>query len=323
MEEKKELLTPKTDVVFHSLFRVGNEEITKAIISDIIEDKIESIDLDNDKYLVKEYTKDKLGILDLKAKLNNGTICNIEVQLIDKGNTIPRFLWYWSKVNGGQLKETEDYNDLEKCISILILDYELKDMKELVEIQELENLRELEQMEECHTEWQIFEKKRRKILLTKLMEIHIIEIPKAIKMLKKQPQDRIAQWMAFLDNPNKVEVSKIMEENKDIEKAMGKLKEVSEDEKMRRIAELREKAILDERSARRYAIKELEEGKKRGREEGRQEGLQEGRQEGLQEGIEQTKREIVKKLLKKNMSISEILEITDLTKDEIEKIIKL
>ena len=30
-DKKKELLKPKYDVVFHSLFRVGNEDITKAI----------------------------------------------------------------------------------------------------------------------------------------------------------------------------------------------------------------------------------------------------------------------------------------------------
>ena len=298
MEETKiELLKPKTDVVFHSLFRVGNEEITKAIISDIIEDKIESIDLDNDKYLIKEYPKDKLGILDLKAKLNNGTICNIEVQLIDKGNTIPRFIWYWSKVNGGQLKETEDYNDLEKCISILILDYELKNMKELREIQELENLRELEEMEDCHTEWQIFEKKRRKVILTKMMEIHIIEIPKAIKMLEKEPKNKVVQWMTFLDNPNKTEVSDIMEENSGIKKAMGKLKEVSEDEKMRRITELREKAILDEKSAIRYATNE-----------------------GIVEGKKENQMQIAKKMLKLKIDIKTILEVTELTIEEIERI---
>lgn len=30
--EEKLLLKPKIDIVFHSLFRIGNEEITKAII---------------------------------------------------------------------------------------------------------------------------------------------------------------------------------------------------------------------------------------------------------------------------------------------------
>ena len=32
MERKRDLLKPKIDVVFHSLFRVGNEDITKLSI---------------------------------------------------------------------------------------------------------------------------------------------------------------------------------------------------------------------------------------------------------------------------------------------------
>ena len=36
------LLKPKIDVVFYSLFRVGNEDITKAIISDITKEEIEN-----------------------------------------------------------------------------------------------------------------------------------------------------------------------------------------------------------------------------------------------------------------------------------------
>ena len=41
---------------------------------------------------------------------------------------------------------------------------------------------------------------------------------------------------------------------------------------------------------------------------------------GIEQGIEQEKNNIVKKLLDKNMSIDEIIEITSLTKEEVEKI---
>ena len=39
MEEKLTLLKPKIDVVFHSLFRIGNENIKKAIISAVTKEK--------------------------------------------------------------------------------------------------------------------------------------------------------------------------------------------------------------------------------------------------------------------------------------------
>ena len=281
MQEKQELLIPKTDVVFHSLFRTGNEDITKLIVQDIIQEKIKTINLEMDRYLIKKYTEDKLGILDLKARLNEGTLCNIEIQLSDKGNIIKRILWYWSKVYSGQLKEKEDYNKLEKTICIVIIDFELNEIPELREL------------EDCHTKWQIKESKREKILLTDLLEIHIIEIPKAKRLLKKEPKNKIIQWMAFLDNPNEMEVLEMAKQNKGIKKAMEKLKEISKDDKLRRIAELREKAILDERSAINYAT-----------EKGREEG----------------KKETAKKLKEKNMPTEEIEEITGLTKEEIEKL---
>ena len=43
MERKRDLLKTKIDVVFHSLFRVGNEDITKAIITAITKEKIDRI----------------------------------------------------------------------------------------------------------------------------------------------------------------------------------------------------------------------------------------------------------------------------------------
>ncbi len=76
--------------------------------------------------------------------------------------------------------------------------------------------------------------------MTDRLELIIIEIPKARKMYAKI-QNPICQWMMFLDNPNQKEVASIMEENKAIKKAIGELEQVSGNEKIRRIAELKEK----------------------------------------------------------------------------------
>ena len=51
----------------------------------------------------------------------------------------------------------------------------------------------------------------------------------------------------FLDNPNTEEVGKIMEENKEIKEAVVEVHKMSKDEKLRKLAELREKAIMDEK----------------------------------------------------------------------------
>ena len=59
-----------------------------------------------------------------------------------------------------------------------------------------------------------------------------------------------------------------MKKNKDIEEAVVTVHEMSEDEKLRRLAFLREKAIMDEKAIRRA-------GYKRGLEAGRKDGMEE------------------------------------------------
>ena len=55
--------------------------------------------------------------------------------------------------------------------------------------------------------------------MTDYFEIIIREIPKVVKAYKKTPNDEVLQWMLFLDNPEKEEVARVMEENKDIKEA--------------------------------------------------------------------------------------------------------
>ena len=78
--------------------------------------------------------------------------------------------------------------------------------------------------------------------------------------------------MMFWDNPNKEEVTKIMEKNEEIKEATVVVKQMSEDEKMQRLAFLREKAILDEKEIIETATnKGLREGIEKGREENNKE----------------------------------------------------
>lgn len=283
MERKITLLKPKIDIVFHSLFRVGNEEITKAIIKAVTKEKIEYINLNNDRHIVGKYPNEKIGILDLRATLDNGTICNIEIQLADQKDTAERFLYYWSRIYSGQLVKGDRYNKLNKVIGIIILDYEFQKTKEI---------------ENISTKWKVKEVLTGKeIELTDVLELYIIEIPKAKKILEKDPYNEVAQWMMFLDDPNKEEVSKIMLENKEIKQAMNELEEMSEDEELRRLAELKEKAIRDEEN-----------------------GLRHAREEGIKEGIKRDKIEIAMKMKQEGFSIEKIVEITGITKEEINAI---
>jgi len=96
-------------------------------------------------------------------------------------------------------------------------------------------------------------------------------------------------------------------EDENINKAKKVLETISQDERERRLTELREKYRMDQ-----HAIMLA----------GYDKGLKEGIQQGLEEGIEQTKINMLEKLLKTDLSIEQIMEITGFTDEEIEKIKK-
>ncbi len=121
----------------------------------------------------------------------------------------------------------------------------------------------------------------------------------------KNKTSKKAQWMMFINNPNEVEVQEIMKENKEIEEAVVEIREMSEDEKLERLAFLREKAIMDEKAI--YAAG-LDKGEIRGKEE------------GIKEGEKKKQLEIAKKMKAKSMDINTIIEIIELTKSEIENL---
>ncbi len=286
MDKKKELLKPKNDIVFQSLFTQKNEEITKNFISALMEEKITKIEINTQKELYREKPEDKLGILDLEAEINDKEKVDIEVQLIDRKNLVERMLFYFSKLYASTIDKGEDYISAKKVVIISIIDYDLDLTKEIKEME---------------TIWNIIERKNKNLMLTDKLELHIIELRKAREEYEKNKSNKKAQWMMFINNPNEMEVQEIMKENKEIEEAVVIIKEMTEDEKLERLAFLRQKAIMDEKAI--YAA-----------------GLDKGEIKGREAGIKENQIEVAKKMKEKNIDINIIEEITKLTKEEIEKL---
>ena len=289
-------LSPKLDVVFQALFgEVGNESITKGFLETILERKIDSIDLSKNPILRREFKEEKLGVLDIIAKLDENEICNIELQIVDKKNIIERILYYWSRLYSRQIKSGEDYKILQKAIVILITDFKIENLEEL----------------DYHSRWKIMEDKQgKKIILTQKLEIDIIELPKIIG--KEKEQDNLLDWLYFLENPKSERVTEKMKENENLKEAVKKLDNLSEDEKMQRIADLRQKAIMDEKAI-------YEKGLEIGLEKGIQRGMEKGIEKGIMEGSQKEKIEIAKKMLELKIDKETIAEATGLTEQEIEK----
>ena len=277
-----DLLDPKNDYVFKRIFgHSGNEEITKSLLTSIIPDKIKEIELDCNPITEKDLLDDKVGILDIKAKLNNNINCNIEMQVCDYKDIEKRLLFYWSKIYSSSIKSGKPYSKLERTIVILISDY---------------NLEKLRKIPEYITKWNIRGEKYQKIILTDVLEIYIIELDKA-KVSKIKENDVLESWLQFINNPEE----KNSMENQEIKKAKKVLKEISADEHERWLSEMREKYIRDQ-----HAIEAA--------------GYDKGLEAGIEQGIEKNKIEIVKRMKQKGFELVTIMEITGLSEDEINKI---
>lgn len=289
-QENNLLLSPKYDAVFHALFRKGNENITKALIQDITEREYKIIDMDKNIIIYDENVESKNEVLDLKVELDDGEICNLEIQLANKKNFKERMLDYWARLYSGQLEKGDDYTKLKRTILIAIVNFNIKEFIN----------------EEYHTKWQIREERNKELILTNDFEIHIIEIEKAIKSLKENKQDKIAQWMSFFDNPNSMEVKVMSEENEDINEALEQLRRLSSNKQLREIIEREERIERDRRAELQFAIEE---------------GLEQGIEQGIERGEKKKQLEIIKNMIKENLSIELISKITGTTQEEISKLI--
>ena len=228
--------------------RHGSEEITKAFIEKLIKKEVESIDLDLNVNLVKNYYDEKLGILDVRARTKSGINYNIEMQNVATDELSKRILSYWSRLYIGNLKRGNNYDILAKTIVILIVNDKMKS---------------LENIKKYHSKWNIREEDYNDIILTDDFEIHIIELEKYKEESIKQKDKNV--WLDFIMEPESEGVMMAVKKDKVLKKAKEKWDEVISDEQMQDRALRLEIAELDKNTALKHA-----------EERGRNSGLAEG-----------------------------------------------
>lgn len=144
--------------------------------------------------------------------------------------------------------------------------------------------------EEYISETEIVLKEHREYEMLKNMKWYFIEIPK-FRNSQVDMDDKLNQWLAFIDD-YKGERAKMAEEKNDvIKKAKVEMNYLTGEEAERRLQWLKEKWEMDYNS-------DMGQARREGREE------------------------IIKKMLKANMSIEQISELTEIKREEIEKIMK-
>ena len=128
MEEKltrpvpyKGRLNLKNDYVFKRIFaKPENNAELKELTEAILNEKIKTIVVTNPE-ISKNYKDEKLGVLDIRAYMNDDTIVDIEMQVSNINTMIDRNITYSSRVIGEQLRIGDNYKILKRFISINLL----------------------------------------------------------------------------------------------------------------------------------------------------------------------------------------------------------
>ena len=239
----------------------------------------------------------KESIIDIKAKTKNNETVIIEFQLCGNMDFLKRIFYYISKnvvnevtLTADRRQEGENYNNVQKIISINLLDFNLKFGDE----------------GKAHRCFKLIDTKDLNISLD-LIQIHILEVKRFIEIIKNSTKEelknnRLLSWMKFFtsDNLELIE-DELKEENQIMSKVIEEYRKFTSDDKMMRAYAAREAFLVGQKMMLRRE---------------REDGFDEGKLEGIKE----RNYSIAKTLKQMNMDNGSISKATGLTIDEIEKL---
>ena len=295
--EKLFKITLRNDYAFKRVFGVEeNKDVLQDLLECILEIPAENIaDLELlDKEFHKEILTEKLGVLDIKLRLKDGTFVDIEIQNSWHFDFPERTLYYWSKMYNEGIKQGQDYTNLPKCITINLIGEGFNKNKRL------------------HNKYLVLEQDTKEPLVSKL-EIHILNLEKAKILKEGQYKDnktkRLLSWLKFIETDDG-EVREMLEQESPMMRKANTTIELME-------MSPRDKWLYDSRMKyehdRASCISE-------GYRQGILQGEAKGRQEGFADGSYQKALETAKLMKKANCKIDFIIQMTGLSKKEIEKL---
>jgi len=225
-------LNPLNDYIFKRI--MGEDESKDHLISFLnavldADDrkKLVSLEIIDNKELTKEMISDKSCRLDVRAKRADGMEVDIEVQLTNQHNMEKRTMFYWGKLFLEGIKQGDDYINLTKVITINILDFSFLDL------------------EKYHSKYHLWEDEEQSYLLTDLIEIHFLEMPKFRALKEKDLKgNALHRWLKFFDRMlSEEELKELMEMDSAIKRAEKKLEYLSSDEQALALYRAREDSL--------------------------------------------------------------------------------
>ena len=292
--------TVKNDVIFNYLF--SHKDILKDFLEACLKEKLDILDVMNQFSLKRAYYDQKIGVLDIRVKVNDDKLVDIEMQRGKEKHFVKRILLYIGAFIRGQLEVGDKYEKLKNTVMISIQEHTM-----------------FEGTEDYHTVWKLKDEVHPELGNLEGLEIHFIELEK-FRKANPDMHEKLNQWLALIDTEDKERVDVAMKENDKVKEAINKVDDFMSDEEAKEIVRLREKWQMDYDSSIASAKEDgYEEGHEKGLKDGLAEGIEKGLAEGREEGELNAKIKIANKLLKKNSDIEEIIEITGLSETQILK----
>ncbi|MEA1972331.1 MAG: Rpn family recombination-promoting nuclease/putative transposase [Candidatus Cloacimonadota bacterium] len=245
----------------------------------------------------KETREDKYNRVDLKVIDSNKKIIIIELQFDRQFDFLQRILYGTSKAISEQIKETDPYSKVSKVISVNILYFSLGDGQDYIYCGKtiFYGLHDKSELKLSSKQKELFKAETVSDIYPEYFLLKIINFNDIAK-------NSLDEWIYFLKN----EEIKDNFSAKGLKEAKQKLDVLKMSNSERQEYENYQKQLHQDASM--YESHYVS-------------GKMDGQKEGKIEGIKEGKIEIAKKMLKRNMSIEEIIEMTNLTKDEIEKLV--
>jgi len=252
------IMLPTVDFCFKELMQ--NPKVRKGFIAALLKMNPEEIHKTTlmPTILQGKLPDEKLGILDVRVHLEDGTQLDMEMQVSYFAHWDKRVLFYLGRMYTEQLGRGESYENLKKCIHVSILDFIC-----------------FPEDEECYRTIHLRDDRTGQ-LYTDMLELHILELGKLSKGIQREME--IISWMKFFGGKNREEFARMAKTNEYLDEAYQELVVLSADEKKRLEYEAREKALRDYNSQ----MKSMKDY-----------GLKEGLEEGLKQGIAQSILEIL------------------------------
>ena len=293
-------IKPTDDYIFKRLFGdENNKDILISFLNALFDEydflpRIQDLEFKNTE-IPKIYEENKSARLDIKAKVNENTYVDIEVQSKDANNLINRSIFYNSFMLINEVEEGSYLTEIPQVVSIWIIKGELSSRNIFKNYQSpiaMVNLK----TDESKLNDGIF-------CVSKNFNILYIFLDKLKDGILNK---NLENWLKFIDNQNVTEVR-----DDEIVKANGKMNIFRGDKVMKAIYEAKLKARFDK-------IEYINEAHDKGLQQGREEGIEMGREEGKIE----RKIEMAKNMFKEGLDVKLISKLSGLTVDEINKLNK-